>query len=455
MKKIVLFLGCCLLGWGTSSLLAQQGVVTAGGVAGGAGGSASYSIGQVDYLSVTGTGGSLIQGLQQPNGGFSLWGTLTYDNVAGTVLNGCTVQLKQNDIVESTATTDAAGYYQFNNPLLGTFYLDALCTKPWGSGNATDALLVLKHFTGIEFLAGLKLTASDVDGTGYINASDALVVMKRFVGLQNSFVVGDWVFENPTVVLDGTGNVMADFKGLCYGDVDGSYVPPFAKPEPTLYLVNQGIQTLDEYQVVNVPVRVQQAVNPAAMSIVLNYPASDIEIVGVQAAYDNQSLVYHAANGELRIAWCTLQPKSLNANDVLFTLTLKLKKASSSDLAFTLDAESNLADFSGTTLLGKTLTMPSLVNSGSGFSLNQNMPNPFNETSQIIYTLAEDSYITLELMDVVGKQISVLEEGQQTAGTHNYTLSADNLADGVYFYRMVVDNGSQQFSQTKRMVISR
>ena len=186
MRKIVLFLGCCLLGWGTSDLLAQQGNVAAGGLSTGAGGSVGYSIGQLDYLSATGSGGSLNQGLQQPNGFHSLCGTLTYDNAAGTVLDNCTVELHQGNMLVSTATTNGSGYYQFNNPEPGAFTLNAVTSKPWGPANATDALFVLQHFTGVHILTGLKLVAADVDGSSYVNASDALIVMKRFVGLQSS-----------------------------------------------------------------------------------------------------------------------------------------------------------------------------------------------------------------------------------------------------------------------------
>lgn len=455
MKKIVLFLGCCLLGWGTTDLLAQQGNVTAGGVATGAGGSASYSIGQLDYLSASGSGGSLNQGLQQPNGGYSLSGTLTYDNLAGTVLNNSTVQLKQGSNVVSETTTDAAGFYQFINPEIGTFNLNGLTTKPWGSVNAVDALFILKHFTGMSLLSGLKLVAADVDGSNYVNASDALICMKRFVGLQTSFLVGDWAFEHPAVTITGVGNVTADFKGICYGDVDASYEPPIAKPQPTLFLVNQGVQMMEQYQVVTIPVRVKQAISPAAMSLIMNYPQSDLEVLGVTAAYDNQTLVYNAVNGELRIAWCTLQPKALSTDDVLFTLTLKLKSGSNAHLSFELNPESSLADFQGITLVEKTLSMPSLVNSGQGFSLNQNIPNPFNVTTQITYVLPEEGYVKLELLNLVGQQIAVLQEGQQASGSHVYTVDGNSLSDGVYFYRMIVNNGSQQFSQTKRMVISR
>jgi hypothetical protein len=45
---------------------AQSGIVSSGGNATGSGGSASYSIGQIDYVTATGTGGSATQGVQQP-----------------------------------------------------------------------------------------------------------------------------------------------------------------------------------------------------------------------------------------------------------------------------------------------------------------------------------------------------------------------------------------------------
>jgi len=52
----------------------------------------------------------------------------------------------------------------------------------------------------------------------------------------SSFPVGDWFWTSYVVI--GNGNVVVDFKGLCYGDVDGSYLPP-AKREPTIFLENQ------------------------------------------------------------------------------------------------------------------------------------------------------------------------------------------------------------------------
>ncbi len=65
MKKTVLFLGCCLLGWGTN-LYAQQGTVSSGGESSGTGGKVNFTIGQIDYQTETGTNGTITQGLQQP-----------------------------------------------------------------------------------------------------------------------------------------------------------------------------------------------------------------------------------------------------------------------------------------------------------------------------------------------------------------------------------------------------
>ncbi|HOX76054.1 MAG TPA: T9SS type A sorting domain-containing protein [Bacteroidales bacterium] len=47
-------------------LQGQQAVVTTGGTATGAGGSATYTVGQVAYQTYTGSSGSVAQGVQQP-----------------------------------------------------------------------------------------------------------------------------------------------------------------------------------------------------------------------------------------------------------------------------------------------------------------------------------------------------------------------------------------------------
>lgn len=49
-----------------SSAFGQSNTVASGGDASGSGGSVSYSIGQIDYITATGSGGTATQGVQQP-----------------------------------------------------------------------------------------------------------------------------------------------------------------------------------------------------------------------------------------------------------------------------------------------------------------------------------------------------------------------------------------------------
>jgi len=64
MKKIKTIIFIFLAS--AASVCAQQGSVASGGQATGAGGSASYSMGQIDYTLSAGSGGKVSRGLQQP-----------------------------------------------------------------------------------------------------------------------------------------------------------------------------------------------------------------------------------------------------------------------------------------------------------------------------------------------------------------------------------------------------
>jgi hypothetical protein len=55
-----------VLFFGITNLLAQQGTSASGADASGSGGTASYTIGQTDYSTASGSGGIITQGIQQP-----------------------------------------------------------------------------------------------------------------------------------------------------------------------------------------------------------------------------------------------------------------------------------------------------------------------------------------------------------------------------------------------------
>jgi len=66
IRRKILPLACLLSGWVASGLWAQSGPVAAGGLATGSGGEVNFSLGQVDNGVASGAGGTLLEGLQQP-----------------------------------------------------------------------------------------------------------------------------------------------------------------------------------------------------------------------------------------------------------------------------------------------------------------------------------------------------------------------------------------------------
>jgi hypothetical protein len=77
-----------------------------------------------------------------------------------------------------------------------------------------------------------------------------------------------------------------------------------------------------------------------------------------------------------------------------------------------------------------------------GFALEQNYPNPFNPETTIRYVLPAASHVDLVVYDLLGRNVSVLENGTIEAGPHELRFSAAALAAGVYVYRIIAGGNS-------------
>jgi len=83
------------------------------------------------------------------------------------------------------------------------------------------------------------------------------------------------------------------------------------------------------------------------------------------------------------------------------------------------------------------------------FALEQNFPNPFNPSTQIKYSLAEKSNVTLKIYDVLGNEVAILVNSNQEAGSYNINFDASNLASGLYIYTLNTGN----FTSSKKMML--
>jgi photosystem II stability/assembly factor-like uncharacterized protein len=83
------------------------------------------------------------------------------------------------------------------------------------------------------------------------------------------------------------------------------------------------------------------------------------------------------------------------------------------------------------------------------FTLEQNYPNPFNPTTRIRYSLRTSNNVTLRVYNITGQEVATLVNKQQTSGTYEVILEADEFPAGIYYYRLT----SGSLSQVKKMVL--
>ena len=100
------------------------------------------------------------------------------------------------------------------------------------------------------------------------------------------------------------------------------------------------------------------------------------------------------------------------------------------------------------------------------FELNQNYPNPFNPVTMIRYSIPEESFVKLEIINALGERINLLEDGIRSSGTYESVWNAEAIPSGIYFYRLQAvpiskeagdpSTGSgQSFVETKKMILLR
>ena len=85
------------------------------------------------------------------------------------------------------------------------------------------------------------------------------------------------------------------------------------------------------------------------------------------------------------------------------------------------------------------------------FSLQQNYPNPFNPSTKISWQSPVGSHQTIKVYDILGNEVVTLVDEFKTAGSYEVEFNSENLASGVYIYRLQ----TAEFTKTKKMMLLR
>ena len=83
------------------------------------------------------------------------------------------------------------------------------------------------------------------------------------------------------------------------------------------------------------------------------------------------------------------------------------------------------------------------------FSLSQNYPNPFNPITSIQYAVSSRQFVSLEVYDVLGNEVTTLVNEEKPAGSYVIKFDGSSLATGIYLYQ--IKAGS--FISTKKLIL--
>jgi len=83
-----------------------------------------------------------------------------------------------------------------------------------------------------------------------------------------------------------------------------------------------------------------------------------------------------------------------------------------------------------------------------GFSVSQNVPNPFNDQTQFNITLNKSSDVNVRVTNVLGQQV-LNQNMNYAAGNHVFTLDKGTLAGGIYNFTVIA--GGEKV--TKKIII--
>jgi hypothetical protein len=135
----------------------------------------------------------------------------------------------------STAT-GAAGYYEINYVLDGSYKLLGSTTKIGGGLQAFDATLVARYLGSIVAFSDLQKRAADVNLSNTVTSFDGTLLKRKLGGIATpQWTAPVYVFDGPfpsTPLLDGIpvtvsgADVMQELRTICSGDLNSSFTPP-------------------------------------------------------------------------------------------------------------------------------------------------------------------------------------------------------------------------------------
>jgi hypothetical protein len=403
--------------------------------------------------------------------GLLLWGNI--ENEDGYPLSDIEVSITNTPMTPDT--TDHSGQYQIEglNENIG-YRVAPFNDEDHREGVSTlDLVMIQKHLLGKAKLnSPYKMIAADANKSGHLTALDLLEIRKLILGINSKFpnntswrfVDRQYAFPDPynpfepgfpeSVWIDSvTGGIdTVDFVAVKVGDVNGSYfltragtgkVEPRSGNDFGIKIRRSADQKegQEKWEIVGEPD--QGYIDGFQFGLFVgNLPEDRVKQICSDVLTPDQ-WYYNPDTRTIMVSWSSGNPESLEGKVIL----------SIPDLGSIMDN----ADISSTLMTGETYLVEDdeitirKIRLGtdqvegivtSEYNLFQNIPNPFNESTVIRFSLPKEETVKLVISDVTGRQLSTHEIKCQ-AGINDFTIKNQELGtSGIYYYTLYTLNAS-------------
>ena len=85
----------------------------------------------------------------------------------------------------------------------------------------------------------------------------------------------------------------------------------------------------------------------------------------------------------------------------------------------------------------------------SALTLMQNYPNPFKSATTISFSIPSNSFASLKIFDLQGREVATIFSEEIPAGYYTRKWNAANISGGIYYYRLQAGS----FTETKKLIL--
>jgi hypothetical protein len=363
------------------------------------------------------------------------------------------------------ANTNITGRYEFPEMNGGGTY-DVIPVRDDNDleGVSTlDLIFIQKHILKSQELnSPYKIIAADVNKDDKVSASDILQLRKLILGIYDKFpdntswrmVDKAYVFHDPKDPFRGfmpetyhianlNSNMNIDWVGVKIGDVNSSYVTN-AKDKlaenrsSNLSFRMNDMKLVEGSNIIPVIATKDADLNGFQISIPVQHVENMYISSGVLSMLSDN---YIFNKGMLNVSWHAADSKEVKEGDVLFFIHLETERSLGlTEVMVNGEHKGLKPEYYGGDLNAQRLTWRVERPDSGTFELQGNTPNPWNNETNIQFTLPEDGQVTLKVRDITGRTVYT-HQHYGTKGDNSIRIASEQIgATGLFLYDLMYGN---------------